>query len=392
MIPELSGIFSALVKAVDISERFSRDSEVLAQRDGSMAGEIRTINKSLRIFSKKHNVFDVASKNIAHFPMIISNSISAENAFIVCKAFEREVAKMFELIITNESDRIKVDNKSEFVKSLTSASAQSHMLSKLTESQKMTVYGENLNHNLIIDTYNKPDEKIKSIMESEKPKSEYDAMIKVKQQREDRINTAKPTFLYLEQGRGSAITIGIKSIYHSVDSTDLTNTMVKVLSDPSGLSLTQKLIKVYIGEMQFWKDLVFSYDSIKTRIKLKDASYAGSIFNSLIQSVENQKPGMMISASLGTVPTTTIVMSLDEQKYLKSAANLDLANPKTVERIIKKLGILTFIVIDEPTDTMYMYNSAIRKYEKRQIPREESKNKEFERMAEALGRSVRRSY
>jgi hypothetical protein len=229
-------------------------------------------------------------------------------------------------------------------------------------------------------------------MESEKPKSEYDAMIKVKQQREDRINTAKPTFLYLEQGRGNAITIGIKSIYHSVDSTDLTNTMVKVLSDPSGLSLTQKLIKVYIGEMQFWKDLVFSYDSIKTRIKLKDASYAGSIFNSLIQSVENQKPGMMISASLGTVPTTTIVMSLDEQKYLKSAANLDLANPKTVERIIKKLGILTFIVIDEPTDTMYMYNSAIRKYEKRQIPREESKNKEFERMAEALGRSVRRSY
>ena len=64
-------------------------------------------------------------------------------------------------------------------------------------------------------------------------------------------------------------------------------------------------------------------------------------------------------------------------------------SPSDVNRFMKNVNIASFIAVDESTDSLFFYNSILNAFEKRQIPKEESKNRELERTMDTMGKMLK---
>lgn len=149
------------------------------------------------------------------------------------------------------------------------------------------------------------------------------------------------------------ITFGVKCVIHPLQSEDVIYYLSDSVKDSSKLF---RLIQWTTGEIKFFRDLVASLDTVrKTAIT---STKRDSFWWRKLQSMSKDNLlRRMFNKSGGPIPTATIVISKQDVDAIKNRYGIDLLNTtKHVDKIMKRLYLLGFVIVDESTRITYIYN------------------------------------
>jgi hypothetical protein len=177
---------------------------------------------------------------------------------------------------------------------------------------------------------------------------------------------AEPTILDLEISVKSPtqiftnhILIGLKVIPHVIPTEEMiyyTGTSMKERS------LFFKTIQFFTGEKKFWKDLIFEVKEMKKTVtnwkKFKTAK--------LWFSLKNMERLSLFRNALygkGIMPNCTFVYSIEEIEYIKNGYGVDLLGDNiSIKQFMKTFFAMGLIIIDEPTDTIHVWDDVNEQY------------------------------
>jgi PKD repeat protein len=191
----------------------------------------------------------------------------------------------------------------------------------------------------------------------------------------DKVNDLSPLILEVkvvyktEAGlETTTIIMAIKVVTHLVPTTDMVREV--------GASMQQdrfmfRAVQWATGEIQFWRDLVLNVNGMKK-------AAAGNRFTHLFQTLKMNASRATTAAALGgesLLPTSAMVMTMDEVEEIEREFNVDLQSPSQADKFFNLFGLVGFIIIDESTDSMYIYDEVTAKFDTTSLPAEKNDNK-----------------
>ena len=201
----------------------------------------------------------------------------------------------------------------------------------------------------------------------------------------DKINNMRPsvveitvTFIMDGQSVNVKIPVGVKTIIHSVNSEDL---IEHIMNSVAGKGLLHNLIRYTTGELTSLSDILFGTSRIKKNIsKNNDVTR-------WIDALERRKNSNKIRNNIPFLskkpylPNTSIVVSMEDVSEIKRVVGYDLLNdPKRTIKFMKDNFLLTFVISDDVTETLYvMYDGDTRfsEFPFATIKRENNKNEDI---------------
>ncbi|WPH64283.1 hypothetical protein [Staphylococcus phage vB_StaM_PB50] len=158
------------------------------------------------------------------------------------------------------------------------------------------------------------------------------------------------------------VKFGVKTVVHPVKTEDV----VFYLSDKSRKSnLVTKLVKFTTGELRLFRDLLLDTERTKKIARDSKKGRTGAIWNKLNSIYTVDRAGSITRSKSGNyIPTTALMISIDETQEVKRKTGVDLLNDRrAVDKVYKEFFLLEFIVIDEARELVYKYLPEHRKFE-----------------------------
>lgn len=144
--------------------------------------------------------------------------------------------------------------------------------------------------------------------------------------------------------------VGVKATIHAIDSNDMITHLVSVFSEGSKLTT---FIRWTSGELSFFKDLVFSVDKIKDEIK-GVRSGQSSVWWTALKNAKTKRRLHKWTRRTPILPNASIVISTDEVDYIKANYGIDLLKDENGVKILDKLNILSFYIVDASSETVHV--------------------------------------
>ena len=128
------------------------------------------------------------------------------------------------------------------------------------------------------------------------------------------------------------------------------------------------------GEIKFFKDFLLNIDAIKDMAnknndrdnfwwrKLQELSRQSKMHPLLRKFAGKNKNGKERLAQ-APIPITTMVITKENVDNIKNRYGIDILNkPSFAYKIMSNFFLMTFIVVDESIETLYMYNEETRNF------------------------------
>lgn len=175
----------------------------------------------------------------------------------------------------------------------------------------------------------------------------------------ERFNSFRPsvievdiTFIIGGQPVKVTVPVGIKCVLHPVNPDDLLD---HVMESISGKGLLHNFIRYTTGELHSLSDIIFGIKSIKNRVaKNNDVT-------KWISALEKRKNSTKIRniipflAKKPYLPNTSIVLSMEDIAEIERVIGYNLIKePKRTVKFMSDNFLLSFVVIDEVTQTIYV--------------------------------------
>ncbi len=144
--------------------------------------------------------------------------------------------------------------------------------------------------------------------------------------------------------------IGIKAIMHPIKSEEFVTNIVEACNNNDKVF---NFLRWTSGEISFFKDFLFSIKTVKNDVKRINGGYS-TWWNALKRRRQLSKITNVVSYTNNNVlPNSTLVISIDEANYIKSNYGFDLFKPVFVDRIMKELFLLGFVIVDESSQVAH---------------------------------------
>jgi hypothetical protein len=387
-----------------------------------IAGNSTTARKSL---SRQ------AAQNTAFYPLVASDNMSKESAVTISKFLERKYAELIRIIVSGNDvinldkghtkaqliNRFKNDlgvgtvvgSSDNFAPSISRmfGAGESNDLhrSLLDILPFVETTCENIDPKLVVEFLKKNgSEVIKSaniVSEARKTLGDPDKIpnyvARMTTGEVKQVNDLSPLVIEIEivynNEKGvttnTTLTMGIKSILHVVPNTEFLDGIGQTLKEEK---FAFSLIQWHTGEISFWKDLVLGIKEAKKKSSFnRDKETVSSFFHSLTQQTRSNRFSQLQSGKDGAffVPTTTLAVTMDDIESLKKKYGFDLFKEvNSVRSLLEDLNILGFLIVDESTDALYVFDDVHRKFQVTSIPKEKSENKNSDNLMKVLLASV----
>lgn len=156
--------------------------------------------------------------------------------------------------------------------------------------------------------------------------------------------------------KGSAIGekrvyMAVKSMLHIIPGNEMMDAIAGRIA--MGGFLT-KFIKWYTGEISFIRDLVLNVDEIK-RIEGGTSSKGQTAVDKMFDFTRKGSVNSILNGE-HFIPTTTLAISIDDVSYLKSISGVDLSVEREASRVMKDLGLLAIMIVDEIGDSLQIFD------------------------------------
>lgn len=355
-----------LIRDIGSASEIIDDPEIFDNAASTGRNIARTIN------GKNYGSIKQVSKDlIATYPMLFSDSISLDSAVLISNAFEHEYTYMISLII---NDRI--------VTSATSASEvvsgfhqnitryESYESDKVFIDQKFN--GSNLNNKtfpkiFIEDSKNRIYPNNSNNRNNDFIEYNLDQKLAISDKDIRNYNDLTPTILQVNltcMNKDSVpvskqTAIGVKALIHKLPSAEIALNLSQAVKGSNNLF---KLIRWTTGELKLVRDLLLCVDENKKYAKdsIKSDSFWWKKLNDIYKMNKFYKWLKVLSPKKnfkGAIPTATLVISISDINNIKSMYGIDLLRQTDLTRkMFDKLSLLTFAIVDESIETLYVYD------------------------------------
>jgi hypothetical protein len=343
--------------------------------------------KSRSIRTPSASVMSRIKDSIGYYPVLVSDSVSHNAALVLAKNIEARIAESIKIIIASQDNIVDTSKQTvnEFLTQFKSPNILADMSNMKVESDyagfidsvsiailedvdQLNEYKKQFlsEANMIRRNANGRRSTIRKVGSGDlKPKkqSPYKSIDVTK------INSMLPTILTvtlkLSSPNGTNLIdheaiIAVKANLHVMPAFDVTRILGERLVDAS---LLTRLIRWTTGELRFFRDIVAQYDEIHNIEKqgFKGANILNYIHFSTkmsngSSSLKNVYSDVVSNTAL--IPNTTLILSRDDILEIKKNTTLDLLSIINAKHMMKSLGIMTFIVVDESIGSMRLLDDS----------------------------------
>ena len=244
------------------------------------------------------------------------------------------------------------------------------------------------------DKYNKEKlDEIARIKTQLKNKKEIDKRgIVMDNKKITKLNDNEPTIMEVDVVYGNegsmkttTILLAVKCTIHVYNSEDFCKEIANTLyTERAGF----RAIQLFTGEISFWSDFIFAVDKIKPYY-VNERSSAASMFARLTQTARTGKRLNINNKTQNTfIPTTTIVLTLDEVENIKRICQEDIMSSDIALKFINLTGIMNLLVVEEATGVLYRFDHSTKQFDKTSIPMEDQENKKSDNLIKALSMAL----
>jgi len=286
----------------------------------------------------------LSEKNIAYFPVVISNSLPYDKALNIVKGLEMRFAAFIELIYTQNDFIDLTDNKTKY-KFFNEKIKNSNIFN---EAEINTYVSSSISNTIDKDLNNKDfTNSLNPRILNEDVKA--DASYEYKN-----LNTMKPTIITVEvnaitgtnaQPVKTSILIAVKAVAHIIDGTDLTDAIIEN-QKVSGSMLT-KFLRWTSGELRFWRDFVFDLENISKSFTKGKKGY-NFVYRLKTKALKTKLDYIINGKDI--IPTTTLVLSRNEVLQIKESVDLNLESAGVASNFCKNLNLSTLVIIDQDNE------------------------------------------
>lgn len=181
--------------------------------------------------------------------------------------------------------------------------------------------------------------------------------------------------------------VGVKTILHSISSDDMIENIARALQNKS---LAFKLLKWTTGEISLIKDILLNINDVK--MDAVNKSNGRSPFFSTLKRLKGKKMGVRnFTVPHALIPNSTIVITSYEADYLENKYGIKIRNEKVTAKLISSLFLMSFIIMDEGTNTisvLYDGDSAFQTYSLETLERDNAINSN--KLGKEIGRMISR--
>jgi len=329
------------------------------------------------------NSLNNASKNIAYFPVVVSDSMSYENMELILKAMERECAVKLQLLLTqlgitpitigadltsnlpydfdnsvHESAHQREYFSTSFLRedffshiapmrsyNVTSMNDYTHIHRK-----EINMFKESANANLFTEDM-KIEPSFKKYSEAQP------TMISVKM---DFIMDGLPG----QRGPGiieREVMFGVKVLPIRETRNNIFNNLKDIMENThTGF----KFMTMLSGQKSFFKDFLFGIDLIKKlhgEDKDSKSTKVKEIWKHMYEGRDNAIMKRLMSDSRN-LPTASIAISKEDYLEFREMYGYDLKKQNVIDHIFKNLFLLDFVIIDENAKIADKYNFTFKAY------------------------------
>jgi len=337
-----------------------------------------------------------AKELLAQYPVLVSDNLSFKSVQLITRALEHEYVNLLKLLMQNEGDS-DFTNTGAFLKSFHSnihndvnldpvLKSESTMEKALTEANRdlLASVREDLNmRSLNEETVTRDYKRLFNEADLPAPKDDDKDEEQVVNSAEAKIdnvdikkaNDLTPTMVkvevnYVPKGAEVAvsktITFGVKCVAHILNSEDIEYYLPNSVITRTPI---MRMIQWTTGEIKFFKDLLFSVDEIKkTAVKGNDRSTfwwrrlqeLGRVSSKFIPMLDPKGKNKKLERP---IPISTMVISKENVDNIKNRHGIDiLQKPSFATKIMKNFFLMTFVIIDESIETVYIYNEETKNY------------------------------
>lgn len=143
------------------------------------------------------------------------------------------------------------------------------------------------------------------------------------------------------------IVVGIKTILHLVQSSEITDNILRSLQNKGVLF---NMIRWTTGEISLFKDLLFHIDEVKFDIKNMEKGYTS--FFPTLKRLKDQKVTFRNFKPTNIVPNASLIISTSELDDIEKKFGMSLKDVKIARRLMKNLFLMTLVIVDDATQTL----------------------------------------
>lgn len=361
-----------------------------------------------------------AKELIAQYPVLFSDNLTSHSVTLVNRALEHEYVNLLQLLIQNDGVKGGFKNTAQYLGGFhqnihndrnlddTLNTAIGHLSKTGTVSNEtlnesvvlkkaisdvskelLVPVAEDLNYrslneesidvkfaSLVEDWVNhqsgQQGPKMKDQVDKEQNDNEYNqnkssATAQITSTEIKKANELTPTHVtveldYQENGvpQKRKITFGVKCVAHLIESNDIEYYLPNSVITRTPI---MRAIQWTTGEIKFFRDFMFAIDEIK-KTAIKGNNKGGFWWRRLQQLSKISKGRATIlpfakdaKKVQKPIPTTTMVISKENVDGIRNRHGIDiLAKPSFVDKIMTNFFLMTFVIVDESIETVYIYN------------------------------------
>jgi hypothetical protein len=349
--------------------------------------------------TSNNNSIKYRAKNlIAQYPILYSDNVSSSTVQLLNKALEHEYVNLIRLLVQNVGADDNFASTSQFLgnfhqniysdRNLDPGLNESMVNIALKEANKelLTPIEEDLNARSLNEATITKEHK--ALLEAgkgdkDKPKDDHSEGVKSSEAKIDKVEITKaneltPTSVssdisYIKDGVkfDKTINFGVKCVAHLLNSKDIEQYLPNSVITKTPI---MRAIQWTTGEIKFFKDFLLNVDEIKDLAnknnsrdtfwwrKLQELSRVSKM-HPFLKSFALKLNGKNSGKVKAPIPITTMVITKENVDNIKFKHGIDLLNkPAFAYKIMRNFFLMTFIVVDESIETVYMYNEETKNF------------------------------
>ena len=179
--------------------------------------------------------------------------------------------------------------------------------------------------------------------------------------------------------------LGVKAVLHPIKSSEMIENLQRAAQNKS---VFFKLIRWTTGELSLVKDILLNINDIK--MNTASPSKEQSPYFRALKRLKKKKIGFHnVAMPHAMLPNATIVISSYEADYLRNKSAIDVRNPKIASKILEDLFLVSFIIIDEGTQTIEIFDDGTTEFQTYALETlERENNLNSNKLGKEIGRMI----
>lgn len=363
-------------------------SNYLIQAAEDFAKEGRKLLSGSSISKSPKSISSYAAKAIYYFPILCSKTVSGNTAFTLSNnleaAYSSFIRACFSMIpaVAVSGDSVNVEDYLKmFHQNMGIRSGTEFYLSLKEDAEPYELFPnpilneasikENLNNILTksgngdftikTDTKTVTNKKGKTVekITARKPfsASEFDAHNKLKPS----IVNVNCSFIIKEQQVQVSIPVGVKTVIHPVNTTELCD---HIMDSVAGKGLLHNLIRYTTGEIMSLGDILFGISKIKKNVANEKSSDVARWINAIDERKRLNKLSRTALQKKPYLPNISVILSMDDINDMEHLIGYNLFKDTfRAVKFMKDNFLLSFVIADDITETAYILYDGHTSYE-----------------------------